>query len=165
MDATECGAVSLSIILAFYGYYLTPSEAREACDVSRDGSKAINIIKAARRLGFEAHGMQLTMETVQYIPTPFIVFWEFNHFLVVEGFGKNVVYINDPNRGPCTVTYQQFDNSFTGVALVINPSAHFKKQGTPEPTILKVLWGYLKNSRLSFIYILLLAFTLIFPLF
>lgn len=164
MDATECGAVSLSIILSFYGYYLTPSEARDVCDVSRDGSKAINIIKAARRLGFEAHGMQLSMESVQYIPVPFIVFWEFNHFLVVEGFGKNVIYINDPNHGPSTVTYQQFDKSFTGVALVIHPGEHFKKRGSPEPPILKVLWGYLKNSRMSFLYILLLAFTLIFPL-
>ena len=165
MDAAECGAVSLSIILAYYECYLTPSAAREACDVTRDGSKAINIIKAARRLGLDAHGMQLTMETVKYIPAPFIIYWEFNHFLVVEGFSEKRIYLNDPATGPRTVTYDEFDKSFTGVAMVLTPGPDFKKIGEPEPPILKVLWDYLKSSRISFIYILLMALALMFPTF
>ncbi len=163
MDAAECGAVSLSIILAFYGCYLTPSEAREACDVTRDGSKAINIIKAARHYGLDAHGMQLTMESVQFMPTPFIIFWKFNHYLVVEGFGKDIVYLNDPETGPRKVNYHEFDQGFTGVALVLTPGDNFKKSGAPEPFILKILLGYLRKSMASFIYIIFVGLALLIP--
>lgn len=165
MDAAECGSASLSIILAYYGYYITPSDARDACDVTRDGSKAINIIKVARRLGMEAHGLQLTMETVKYIPPPFIVYWEFNHFLVVDGFGENKVYLNDPEVGPRTVTEDEFNKSFTGVALVLTPGSDFQKKGEPEKSVLRILWNFLKGSRTSFIYILLMALALVIPYF
>lgn len=165
MDAAECGSTSLSIILAYYGYYITPSDAREACDVTRDGSKAINIIKVARDLGMEAHGLQLTMETVKYIPPPFIAYWEFNHFLVVDGFGENKVYLNDPAVGPRTVTEDEFDKNFTGVVLALTPGHDFQKKGEPEKSTLRILWDFLKGSRTSFIYILLMALALVIPYF
>ena len=163
MDNAECGAVALAIILGYYGRYILPSEAREACDVTRDGSKAINIIKAARHFGMDAHGMQITMDTIKIVPIPFIVYWEFNHFLVVEGFSDEKVYLNDPATGPRTVSYQEFDRSFTGVVLFLTPSTDFHPGGEADPSIIKLVWRNLYPSWFSYLFILLAALALVLP--
>ena len=164
MDSAECGAVALAIIMAYFGRYVPLSEVREACDVSRDGSKAINIIKAARRYGLDAHGMQLTMDNVQLLPPPFIIYWQFNHFLIVEGFEGEQVYLNDPATGPRTETIEEFSRSFTGVALFMTPDADFRSGGKAEPGIFKLLWQYLAGSRGSFFYIVFVALSLSLPM-
>ncbi len=164
MDSAECGAVALAIIMAYFGRYVPLSEVREACDVSRDGSKAINIIKAARRYGLDAHGMQLNLDNVQLLPPPFIIYWQFNHFLILEGFEGDHVYLNDPATGPRTETIEEFSRSFTGVALFMTPNVHFLPGGKAEPGIFKLLWQYLAGSHGSFFYIIFVALSLALPM-
>ncbi len=163
MDNAECGAVALAIILAYFGRYVSASAVREACDVSRDGSKAINIIKVARQYGLDAHGLQLNLDKVKQLPPPFIVYWQFNHFLVVEGFAENSVYINDPATGPRIVTMHEFAQSFTGIVLFMSPGPDFRPEGQPELSILKLLWQRLSGSRMNFVYIILMTIGLGIP--
>lgn len=160
MDNAECGAVVLGIILAYFGRYLPISELREACDVSRDGSKAINIIKAARQYGLDAHGMQLTLEKAKLLPPPFIVYWQFNHFLVVEGFAAGKVYLNDPATGARTISEIEFAQGYTGIVLFMDPGPEFQTGGKAESSMGILIWQYILGARLIFLYILISGFFL-----
>ena len=136
MEATECGAASLAMILAYYGRWIPLEKAREDCGVSRDGSKAVNIIKAARRYGMEADAYTFTMEGVQEAETlPCILFWNFDHYVVLRGFKGRYAYLNDPARGAVKVTMEEFDHSFTGIALCMKPAESFEKGGSPQSVL------------------------------
>ncbi|MGM3305548.1 NHLP family bacteriocin export ABC transporter peptidase/permease/ATPase subunit [Anabaena sp. WFMT] len=145
MEATECGAAALGIILAYYQRIVPLAELRQECGVSRDGSKAANILKAARRYGMQAKGYKKGLESLEKVQFPYIVFWNFNHFLVVEGFSINWVYLNDPASGRCQVSKQEFNEAYTGIVLVIEPGEDFKKAGEKRNTFL-ALYSRLKSS-------------------
>jgi len=131
MEAAECGAASLGMILAYHGRHVPLEELRTACGVSRNGSKASNILRGAKSYGLNASGWRMDNERLAERQLPFIAFWEFNHWLIVEGFDRNQVYLNDPNRGSRTVTTEEFNSSFTGVVLEFQPGPDFIQDGKP----------------------------------
>lgn len=162
MEAVECGAAALGICLGYFGKIVPLDELRVVCGVSRDGSNAYNIIEAAKKYGLEANGYKFELDEVKEITAPFIVFWNFNHFLVVEGFAKNFVYINDPATGPRKISYDEFDKSFTGVVITVEPTETFVKSGKKDSVIL-MLKDRLKTVKLPLIYIGIISLCLIIP--
>ncbi|WP_416242418.1 NHLP family bacteriocin export ABC transporter peptidase/permease/ATPase subunit [Anabaena cylindrica] len=163
MEAVECGAASLAIILAYYDRIVPLAELRIECGVSRDGSKASNVILAAKRYGMEAAGFKVEqLEQLQELSPPYIVFWNFNHFLVVEGLSKNWVFLNDPATGPRRVDWEEFDQGFTGVVLVMEPGADFLKGGR-KPSIILSLSDRLQGSFGAILYCILAGFLLVLP--
>ena len=108
MEALECGAASLAMVLAYFGKWIPLEQVRQDCGVSRDGSNAMNILLAARSYGLDAKGYRYEPEYLRENGTfPCIVHWEFNHFVVVRGFKNDKVYLNDPAKGTVTVSFAE----------------------------------------------------------
>ena len=136
MEALECGAASLAMVLAYYGKWVPLEQVRLDCGVSRDGSNARNVLLAARSYGLEAQGYRCEVETLRSDMTyPCIIHWNFNHFVVLDGFKGKTAYINDPARGEVRVPMEEFDRSFTGVCLQFSPGPDFKPGGRRKSTI------------------------------
>ncbi|WP_156204712.1 NHLP family bacteriocin export ABC transporter peptidase/permease/ATPase subunit [Candidatus Syntrophocurvum alkaliphilum] len=162
MEAVECGAASLAMILAYYKKYLPLEQLREDCGVTRDGVKASNILKAARRHGLIAKGFRQEPEDLKEMQLPAIIHWNFNHFLVLEGFDKDKVYLNDPASGPKVVSEEEFDLSFTGVILTFEPDSDFKPSGN-KPNLLESLSNWLTGSEVAITYLVIVGLLLVIP--
>ena len=136
MEALECGAASLTMILAYFGKWIPLEQIREDCGVSRDGSNAKNILLAARSYGLTAKAYRYDPDRLKEVGRfPMIVHWEFNHFIVLCGFKGNKVYVNDPGRGNMVMTYEQFDEGYTGICLMFEPGEAFEPSGKPKSMV------------------------------
>lgn len=133
MEALECGAASLTMVLAYYGKWVPLEQVRADCGVSRDGVNAKNILKAARAYGLTAKGYRYELDTLREKGTfPCIIHWNFNHFVVLCGFKGNKAVLNDPAKGTYSVSMEVFDRSFTGVCLMFAPGEEFVPSGKPK---------------------------------
>lgn len=133
MEALECGAASLTMILAYYRKWVPLEQVRVDCGVSRDGSKAKNLLMAARNYGLEAKGYRFEPDSLRVNGTfPCIIHWNFNHFVVLCGFKKNKAILNDPAKGNYAVSMEEFDKAFTGIALLFSPGEGFVPSGKPK---------------------------------
>ncbi len=133
MEALECGAASLAMILAYYGKWIPLEQVRADCGVSRDGSNAKNLLLAARSYGLTAKGFRFEPDALRRGGIfPCIIHWNFNHFVVLNGFKGNKACLNDPARGNYTVSMETFDQSFTGGCLFFEPGEEFTPGGRPR---------------------------------
>ena len=155
MEALECGAASLAMIMAYFGTWYPLEKVRVDCGVSRDGSSARNIVLAARSYGMEASGYRFELEALQSEGQfPCIVHWNFEHFVVLRGFRGGYAYLNDPARGDVKVTMEEFDEAFTGVVLIIEPAENYKTEGRKKST-----WEFalsrLRGARVAVVFVVL----------
>lgn len=163
MEAVECGAASLAMVLAGFGRWMPLEKLRQECGVNRDGSKASNILKAARRLGLEARGFRWSASKLKEDkPFPMIIHWNFNHFVVLEGIENDIAYLNDPALGRRKVPWDEFRSSYTGVAMTFKPEAGFKKEGE-RYSIVKAVGSKLLQDRWAMVFVLLVGLALVFP--
>ncbi|MEV7526375.1 NHLP family bacteriocin export ABC transporter peptidase/permease/ATPase subunit [Streptomyces sp. NPDC091371] len=149
MEAVECGAAALAMVLGHYGRFVPLEELRISCGVSRDGSRASNLLKAARGYGLGAKGMQMDLAALAEVRAPAVLFWEFNHYVVYDGMGRRLgrrgAYINDPGMGRRFVPLDEFDTSFTGVVLTFEPGADFRRAGR-KPGVLGAVPARLRGT-------------------
>ncbi|MEG1877268.1 MAG: NHLP family bacteriocin export ABC transporter peptidase/permease/ATPase subunit [Lachnospiraceae bacterium] len=145
MEALECGAASLAMVLAYYGKWVVLEQVRADCGVSRDGSNAANMLGAARSYGLEAKGYKYEPQSLKNKGRfPCIIHWNFNHFVVLCGFKNNHAVINDPARGTRMVSMQEFDQSFTGICIMFEPTEKFKADGKR-----KSIWRFVKKRLIG----------------
>ena len=129
MHASECGAACLGSILAYFGRWVPLTELREKCEVSRDGSSAASILRASRHYGLECNGLSMRADQLKKLQLPLILFWQFSHFVVLEGFDDNHFYLNDPSAGRRRLSVEEFNKGYSGVALRLQRSADFSAGG------------------------------------
>ena len=162
MEGVECGAAALCIILGYFGKTVPLEKLRISCGVSRDGLKASNMLKAAREYGLVANGFSKSIEKLKALDMPVIIFWNFNHFLVLEGFKKDKFYLSDPAQGRYSVTKEEFDDAFTGVVLTFKPAETFIS-GNEKIGLIPSLLSRIRNSKSGVVYIVLISLFLVVP--
>lgn len=162
MEAVECGAASLAIVLGYFGKYVSLDVLRVACGVSRDGSNAANVLKVAQNYGCKTRGYRCTAQEALKGPFPSILFWNFNHFLVIEGASRGKVHLNDPAVGRRSVPLSEFEKSFSGVSLFVEPGENFEPSGKPANSMMQIFSQAL-DYRAQLGFILLIGILLALP--
>ena len=162
IEATECGAACLASVLRYFGYWASLEEMRDACGVGRDGCSAADIFRAARRYGLHATGWKQELEDLPGLSLPAILFWEFRHFVVLEGIRDGHYFLNDPSCGRRVVDEDSFDRGFTGVALELRPGESFRRS-EPPPSVLRRLWPWAMDFGPSLLYAVLAGLLLAVP--
>ncbi len=152
LETSECGAACLGIVLAHFGRWEPIEALRDACGVGRDGSSAADIVNAGKRYDLKIAGWRKQVGELHDVRLPAILFWEFNHFLVLEGLGRGRYYLNDPANGRRTVDAETLGQAFTGIVLTAEPGPGFRTGGSP-PSVIRKLWRWLREvkSPLAFV--------------
>lgn len=146
LEALECGAACLAMILAYYDKWIPLEQVRIDCGVSRDGSNAFNVLKAANSYGLECHAYKFGVEDVKKEAIyPCIIHWNFNHFVVLDGFKFGRAYLNDPGKGEYSVSMKEFDEAYTGICVVFFPNENFVPSGEKK-SIIKMTKKWLKGT-------------------
>lgn len=155
MEALECGAASLAMVLAYFNKWVPIEQVRSDCGVSRDGTTAGQIYRSAERYGLRVNARRYSVKQIQELGFyPSIIHWNFNHFVVLRGFKGSTALINDPARGAVSVPLKEFDESFTGVCLEFSPGDTFVPGGKPR-SIGGFIKSRLKGSLSSVIFVML----------
>lgn len=163
MEATECGAASLTMILSYYGKEVPLEQMRIETGVSRDGSKASNIVKAAKKLGLVAKGYRYSLrKLIEVASVPCIIHWNFNHFVVFEGKKGNYYYLNDPAGGRRKLTEEELDAGYTGITIQFKKGENFVKEKSKK-TLLSFIKNRLKGQEKSIISLLIIGMFLVVP--
>ncbi len=162
MEATECGAASLAMILAAHGRWVPLEQLRVDCGVSRNGANAKTVVQAARAHGLEARGFSVELHDLPREQFPLIVFWNFNHFLVIEGTSSKGLEVNDPARGRWVVPWEEADRSFTGLVLRTAPGPHFAPVGH-APSVREGLMRRMRGSSRAITYLLIAGLAVAVP--
>lgn len=162
MEAVECGAAALGIILRHNNLWLPLEQLRLECGVGRDGSKASNLLKAARRFGMDGKGIRCELDALLRLKPPVILYWNFNHFLVYEGISDGMVYLNDPATGPRRVTLEELEASFTGVVLTVEQGPNFTPGGE-KPSLAAALRRRVSGFEIGLAFALLTGLLIIIP--
>ena len=162
LETVECGAASLAMILAYYGRHVPLERLRVECGVSRDGTKASNLLRAARLHGLTAKGYRKEPAEIGSLPLPNIVFWNFNHYVVLEGFKNGKAHLNDPAQGRRVVDAGEFDRSFTGIVLAFERAPDFEPMGA-GPSVIRSLRQYFSGMKGALSILVLLGLLLVIP--
>lgn len=162
MEATECGAASLAMVFAYFGRFVPLEQMRIETGVSRDGCVAGNIMRAAKRYGLECHGYRKEPEALKDFTPPCIIHWNFNHFVVFEGFKKGYAYLNDPAVGRRKLTWEELDEGFTGIVLTFALTDAFEKEKKP-PTTMKFIKSRLSGQYGVLLKLFYVGLLLVFP--
>ncbi len=161
MEAVECGAACLLIILKYYGCFVPLEEVRDACSVSRNGCNAANIVLAGRRYGLKGRGLSCDIDRLYEIEKPCILHWDFKHFVVLESIGKKHAWINDPANGRRKITIAELDQAFTGVVLCFSKGEEFVKTGR-ERSVPRALYEMIRGEKKAIRFLLWAGFGLVF---
>lgn len=162
MEATECGAASLTMIMGYYGKFMPLEQMRIETGVSRDGCNAKNILRAARKFGLEAKGFRKSLDGLLQCEPPCIIHWNFNHFVVWEGVKGKYAYINDPAMGRRRLTLEEVDDCFTGVTLTFRTTEKFEKS-RQQKTLMNFIAKRLKGQYGSLAALFAIGLCMVFP--
>lgn len=163
MEITECGAACLGMIFAYYKNWIPLEDLRIECGITRHGSNAAILLSVARKHGFVAKGISCDLQNLKNHPFPMIVFWNYNHFVILEGIKKGQYYINDPASGPDVLSKNAFQQSFSRICLLIQPGPHFRPNNQSPPSELKNLLSYISQNKSDFSFICLITSLLAIP--
>lgn len=162
MEAVECGAAALGIILSYYGRYVSLEELRSKCGVSRNGVNAFDMVQAAKSYGLEAEGFRVEFDNLKEIECPVVLYWKFNHFVVLEKIDQDWAYINDPAFGYRKISLIELAKFYSGIVLEMKPGPDFHKEGHPPRllTEVKSRLSYFKDA-ISYLFFIQLALVLV----
>ena len=158
LEALECGAAALAMVMAYYDKWVPLEQVRRDCGVSRNGSNARNMLKAARNYGFDAQGFSCEPDALRSdVVLPCILHWNFNHFVVLTGFRGKYAYINDPARGDLRITLDELDQAFTGICIQITPGPDFEASGK-QKSVLEFVGKHMKGTGSALLFVMLTSF-------
>lgn len=161
MSTVECGAACLAMILSYYGRKTSVSEIRERCGIGRDGLSALDITKAAQDYGLRVRVISLQKNDFRFVHLPAIIHWAFDHFLIVERWSTDYIDIVDPAVGRMRVTAEEFDASFTGVVIILEPGAHFSRHNSlPQVNLRAYVGNYIRRTPWTFVQVLIASLIL-----
>ena len=162
MEATECGAASLAMVFAYFRKFMPLEQMRIETGVSRDGCNAANIMRCAKKYGMECHGYRKEPEALRTLEKPCIIHWNFNHFVVFEGYKGKYAYLNDPAIGRRRITLEELDDGFTGIVLTFKPTEAFQKE-KKQRTSLSFILQRLKGQYGALFQLIYIGLLLVFP--